>query len=192
MELINNGYTMLDVFNLCKQVPLQYNRTNIFTNDLLLNYMLHLDIKDIKALCLIDKTASLLYVDKHLWQMKIEHHIHKFDFQQECNYIGECTYIGYQNVVSAINKIDSYNGLELLLTFKPDDNLLVWENLVDYDTTLYRLQQIKIHENTVRIECIMKKINKPDNIYKCKYNNINDLKHDLFNLFYYFPSLSIK
>ena len=72
MELIHKeGYTIHDILTLSKQILPTYNRSNVFNNDMLYNYMLHLDVNDIKSVCLVDKNVQSLCHNSNFWKNKI-------------------------------------------------------------------------------------------------------------------------
>lgn len=102
MNLLNNGYSIYDVMNLSKKVPLKYNRDNIFHNDLLINYIVHLDINDMKSLALIDKSSLTLLHDKSVWNKKIVYYLNKY--YPTGVYNGENTLQGYNKCIYAINR----------------------------------------------------------------------------------------
>ena len=82
MTLIKEGYTINDILTMSKQILPVYNRVNVFSNDMLYNYMLHLDINDIKSLCQVDKKVKPLCDDPNFWKVKI---IQDFDGYMDMN-----------------------------------------------------------------------------------------------------------
>lgn len=70
-KLLDKGFSIHDIMLLSKEINPKYNRNNLFNNDLLYNYMLHLEIKDMKALCLIDKQSFVLWNNQQFWKDKI-------------------------------------------------------------------------------------------------------------------------
>src|SRR5688572_12658997 len=109
MELMRSGYSINDILNLSKKIPPKYNRDNIFTNDILLNYVKNLDLKDIKSLCLIDKGAQELYQSKYLWRVKIEYCISQRYLLKNSKYIGNYTAHYYDIVLNAIGRSDLFD-----------------------------------------------------------------------------------
>src|SRR5688572_22268508 len=98
-KLLDNGYTIEHILMLAKNIPLKYNRENIMSNDMILNYVTHLDLNDIKSLCLIDKSAQKLYNEKYIWKIKIN----KYIFGKQL-YVGEYSFNDCQRVHNAMNK----------------------------------------------------------------------------------------
>lgn len=176
----------------------KYNRTNIFTDDMLIHYMLYLDIETTRSLLCIDKNAALLYLNKYLWRMKIEHCLdHCLDKTNLGNYIGEYTLEAYLQVANALyqskNLAEKYaNGTTEFDFDGKDWNILGNEFKVNnYDQNLYRRQIVTICylEKNVTILCYFKE-NRP---YAHKWCfTTEDISMLLFNLFYYYPNITPK
>lgn len=168
------------------------NRANIFTNDLLLNYATHLDVLDIKSLCLIDKNAQDLYNNKHLWKVKIDHYMSQYKQFDNNKYVGDYTESAYNIVVNAINKTELLYDKYFIIKFYNNENLnMLGINLLDYKPSLYDTQVISVQSEQCMISCYYKHdgikytiksdqyIYKPTNIYVF-----------IFNIFYYFPYIN--
>jgi hypothetical protein len=194
MTLINDGYSIEDVLNLSKQTPPKYNRYNVFTNDLLLNYMMHLELKDIKSLCLIDKDALLLYKDKYLWQLKITQYLSQVDWLHDKTYIGTYTAKDYYCVINAISESNRLYNKRPTLLFDNNENLQISNqvgNLEDYKPSLYECQFITVKKDHINIKCRYRNSEDWDH-YTLIIDNRTDRKIFIFDIFYYFPSVLVQ
>lgn len=194
INLLNNGYTIDKILNLAKQIPLEYNRTNIFSNDCLINYMLHLDVKDIKSLSMIDKNACTLLHNKYLWKLKIIDCINTFT---KGNYIGDCTLQKYFNIHKIIaNSNHVYNNLHKSIKFElTNENFYLFIDptieLEDYDPASYKYQYITINPDQPNQVMLTSVLKQPISnvVSRIWYYQYKDIKILLFNLFYYYPKI---
>lgn len=191
MELIQQGYTIHDVLDLGKKIPMVYNRNNIFTNDLLINYIIHLDIIDITSLCMIDKDAYTLHKNKNVWKLKIEHYLSKYPQFNNCTYKGKNTLEEYNKIVYATNK-SQYDGKDIMFHFN-QENLEVLRDLIprqDYNHTLYSKQTIQILDNFIYIRCYLKN---DRTLHTYAFNNEifsdNFIKRFIYHIYYLFPNV---
>lgn len=194
MALINDGYSIEDVLNLSKQTPPKYNRSNVFTNDLLLNYIIHLELKDIKSLCLIDKDASILYKDKYIWKLKITQFISQFDWFHGRTYIGDYTSKDYHCVMNAVKESNKLYNKKPTFVFENTENLQISNEvgkLEDYKPALYKCQYITVKKTRINIKC--EYIDSEDwDHYTLIINNRTNRKIFIFDILYYFPDVFIK
>lgn len=187
-ELLHHGYTIQDILALSKQIPHYYNRENIFTNDLLINYMNYLELKDILSLSLIDKYASILINDKYLWKTKISKlmikgYIFREDYTLEnykkCMYANKCKQQHY----------DSMNNYTTTFTFNPKDDLSkITGASKNYKVNMYESPQLMFKNDTIQFFGCINSIQ-----YKSKPLILSNdtLDRYIFNIFYYFPDVKI-
>lgn len=187
-NLIKNGYNVKDILMLSKIIPHYYNRENIFTNDLLINYMTHLELKDSMSLCLIDKHAQTLINSKYLWKVKIETLIMKgykfrddytLDNYKKCIYANKCIK----------QHADGMKNYSVMFTFNPKDDLSkITGNGKNYNINKYDSQELIINNNTIQFFY-------STNGESFKLNPLKlsekTLKMCLYNIFYYFPDVKI-
>jgi hypothetical protein len=184
-ELLHQGYTIQDILKLSKQIPDYYNRENIFSNDLLINYMYHLELKDILSLLLVDKHASILIHDKYLWKIKISNIMvtgytfkedYSLDNYKKCVYANKC-------------KQEHYVMNEYTFTFNPKDDLTkITGPRTNYNKNMYESQQLSIKNDSIQFFASINNIS-----YKSKPLILSNSQLDrhIFNIFYYFPDVKI-
>lgn len=186
-KLIQNGYKIQEIIHMSKKIPHYYNRENIFGDDLLLNYMIHMDLPDIICLSSIDKNATLLLHNQHIWMCKINTYmIHGFRFKEKY------TLKNYLSVKYADERINYFMccSLKKSIHFSSSDDLSIIRIATDYKVGCYITQSIIFEENVASFVCTLK-----NNIkYRSKKVTLSDtkLKYLLFNIFFYFPNVDIK
>jgi hypothetical protein len=134
-HLLSNGYTILDVMNLFKQIPSCYHRNNIFSNDLFINYAMHLELVDIVSLCSVDKHARMVLDNKQLWEYKMKRSTNYF--------IPEYNGLNYKKALDANKLISMYENCSIMLDFGKDD-LTEIINHIQYIPGNYVRQRIYI------------------------------------------------
>jgi hypothetical protein len=92
----------------CQIQPEKYNRNTLFTNDLLYQYMLYSEVKDIKNLCCIDKAANQL-CNSYFWTNKIL--IDKLPIFKKDNDSREYQYI--KNIALKVERLKKYDRINL-------------------------------------------------------------------------------
>lgn len=181
-HLINNGYTIQDVFNLSKIIPHYYTRDNIFGDDLLINYMIHLELTDIISLSLIDKRATMLINNNHLWYMKINN---------LCGHVFKTQYnlLNYKKSVYAHKKMIDFMRYDhaKIITFKPEDDLSKLSDSKNYTKNTYTKQALIIDNKTIQIKVSIG--DKALNTKKVAFP-INEIKKVVFNIYFYFPDVN--
>lgn len=189
MNLIHRGYSIKQIIKLSKKIPQKYNRSNIFMDDLLLNYMIYMDLEDVKSLCLIDKNALLLYTNKYFWKLKIEEHLSHYEQFNEGHYAGAYTESNYIRVVKAIEKSECYHDQPVKYIFTNNDNLGKLCDMEDYDPLLYVYQciKIKLHKKRYKVRITCKTLSFTD-----KYVSEQNIKICIFNIFYFYPDVNIE
>jgi hypothetical protein len=190
MDLIHQGYSIELILNLSKKIPSKYNRYNLFTNDFLLNYMMHLEIEDIKSLCLVDKDANTLYRDKYIWKLKIDQYLSQVDWFNGRFYVGAYTPKDYLIVIDAVNESHWLYNKKPTFEFCHNENLQLSgeiSGLENYNPLLYEVQYISIKETHINISC-----QSMDNYDKYSFRIVNDnhVKIFIFNILYYFHNVT--
>lgn len=191
-ELLNNGYTIKDILKLSENHPPHYNRENVFSDDLLMNYMYHLELHDIIALCSVDKQAKLLIHDKLLWQHKMDKYKHYFYDDRQYN----PSIYNYNKMLHA-EKIVMMYPVKQETTFEPNHNVdlsFIIGNR-DYIPNTYRKQRIYINyytlfgTYTINIKCTSDNISQPNFNGTTKDCYINGIKIFVFNLVFNLPNI---
>lgn len=191
MELFTQEYNINEILSLCNQVPPRYNRSNIMTNDLIFNYMMHLETKDIDALCLIDKHATTFINSGCIWKVKITNCMK--DFGIKCNMnvllnLNNITYTKklYQKVDCAIMLSNCYGRGVSVYDFGNEDLTVINQcNILDYNpTNYYHGQQLKLTNKKIILQCFAAGNNLDTFIIKH-----NHKKEILFSIFYNFPNV---
>lgn len=191
-NLLDNGYTIIDIMNLFKSTPPKYNRNNIFTNDILMNYAMHLNLVDIISLCSVDKHARIVLDNKLLWKCKIE--------QCTTYNIYDYTALNYKKVLYTQKIINIYCGSNVTFKFKPEDDLSEIINNSKYTPGVNGRQQIDIYSyikyNNYYIVMRVMRVNSKysEKIFKLEDKlSICDIKKFMFNVIFKFPNaLGIK
>lgn len=161
---------------------LNYNRSNLFSNDMLFNYMLHLDIHDIKSLSLIDKKAFTLYNDKYLWTIKINTCLQQFTGK----YLGEYSSSEYQRVKFAMDNANVLCYTQFYLT-NEDLEIIFTLDCFYHDYEYYQQNILIIPDEDIKLICYTNQhviANFANIEYNIPYKNKKRL---IFNIFYYFP-----
>lgn len=187
IELMRSGYTIDDILTLGKKTPPWYNRYNIFTDDMILNYVKYMNLEDIKSICLTDKKAQDLYNSKYLWKNKIEHVMSQRESLNDAEYIGGYKLHDYNLVVNAINKSDQLCNNQTTFYFYNKENLSKINRCIDHDFLLYNKQVISIGKETNQNKFSIKY---EDEEYRYEYKiTCKYIYRVIFNIFYYFPDV---
>lgn len=161
---------------------------HVFSNDLLKNYIMFLDMKNIYALLQINKNASTLFYDQHIWKLKIEQCVNNSLLTY--HFTGKYTWKEYCHVCLALEHSKLlYNKSVLFKCTTEDFNKIKDDKhhiLRNYYVILYQSQEIFIDKNDsiIHIKCFFKYgkgINHNIWNYPCK-----DIKLFLFNIFYHY------
>lgn len=194
MELFTQGYNINEILSLCNQVPLRYNRSNIMTNDLIFNYMMYLETKDIDALCLIDKHATTFINSGCIWKVKITNCMK--DFGIKCNMnvllnLNNITYTKklYQKVYRAIMLSNCYGRGNSSYDFGNEDLTVINQcnTLTKYDPTKYcNGQQLHLSNHKIILNCLS--IGNNLDTFIIKHNHKKEI---LFSIFYNFPNVFV-
>lgn len=182
-DLINNGYTIQDIINLSKQIPHYYNRENIFTNDLLINYMNHLELIDILSLLLIDKHALSLINDGYLWKIKINNSILTgFKFNQSYNLDN------YKKCIYANKRVQQFSILKHnQFGFNPHDDLSkVTGPSKKYHVNKFESQNLIFSNNTLQFAGLINGKEFKSGTLNYPIDKQNNM---LFNIFFYYPNV---
>jgi hypothetical protein len=185
MELIDNGYSVDDILTISKQILPAYNRSNVFSNDMLYNYMLHLNIKDIKSLCQIDKNVQLLCKSQAFWKEKIT--------QDFSGYIGDViTYDikNYDKLNKAKEITDSFieYNYEGEIYFKNVEDI---SNVMNLSPTFYNnLEKLPDYydKNDITLGFDSKSVSIEID-YRSIYKKRTNVKKLIFKIFYTYPNI---
>lgn len=155
-----------------------YNRQNTFTNDILYEIMIHLDVDSIQSLCLTDKMANTLCDDKSFWMDKMN---------REQLPLLDASLLGYKQIKSiqdkVIEKINdtlymSLKRFHFILMLLPKHLFYKLNNIMDYNS-MYVFQFsgifyiIRLYKNPDEYDSLI-----------IKYNELVDF---LTKMYYYYP-----
>lgn len=181
-NLLANGYTMSDVMNLFKQIPSCYNRNNIFSNDLFINYAMHLELMDIVSLCSVDKHARMVLDNQQLWEYKIK---------QCTNYfIPGYNGLNYKKALHANKLTSMYMNRTITLKFNATDNLSLFISCVSYIPGKYDTQKVDIfnagdgYHMNLRVAWSNK-----TKVFKSSKLSFINIKKFMFITFFKFPNI---
>ncbi len=180
---------------------MKYNRNNLFTDDLLYQYMLYSNLKDVKSLCQIDKKASQFYHHSQFWTDKL-------NYDGLYIYQKNNTFQEYEKIYKAMAKANSLKSDDVEFHFLNEDLSIIlpneYKDVLDeanYVTNKFDRQHVifyfchKLFVTKIKGYVYFQLLDQKQDVYEIDMINYHKsiellMYKMLVDLFYYYPLIS--